>query len=161
MFERKETREPRDLDERVHYDDYYQSTAYRVVSTLKDKGYKIADCCGIRKDDPVKDVIGILKPRESVETRFSWLRRELRALFLGTLWLDNSCRGAKLNENWVLEVNGREHVPELKQLAVELAEQNNVKIELILETERAVTEEFESDRDPYHCYYKKVSAYST
>ena len=63
--------------------------------------------------------------------------KKLRALHTGTLWFDNKLRGAKENTNWVLEVYGRENMPSLTNLFIDLSEQYEVTIEIRLESENS------------------------
>ena len=56
----------RQIDNRITY----HENSVAVAKTLRENGYEIADCVGNREDEPNQDVIGILKPRESIQKKF-------------------------------------------------------------------------------------------
>jgi len=122
---------------------YHESLIYAIAKTLKDKGYQIADCGGMEVSEPQHDVLGILKPRDSVEKSFlgfKWYRKQ-RALYLGNLWIDNQARGAS-PQNWVLEVYGRDNIPKLTELARELSEPTEASVQVILDSEQERLERY-------------------
>ena len=60
-----------------------------VTKILKERGYEIAGCTGMKQSQPDKDYVGILKPRENIiKQRFFGFPKSVpqRALYLGTLW---------------------------------------------------------------------------
>ncbi|MFH0949371.1 MAG: hypothetical protein V1802_02695 [Candidatus Aenigmatarchaeota archaeon] len=122
---------------------YWESPAYVINRALQEKGYQIANCAGIKVDEPSHDHIGILEPRAPVSRNFlgiKWHERQ-RALYLGTLWLTNPAIGAS-EEQWVLEVYGRDNVPKLTELVRELSEPFHVKVEVKLEKESPKLERY-------------------
>jgi len=134
------------LDERISY---HESPTYAIARTLKDKGYQIADSTGMRVSEPSHDVLGILEPRNPIEKSFlgfKWNKKQ-RALYEGTLWINNQARGAKPDENWVLEVYGRNNVPKLTELVRELSEPKGVSVQVRLDSEQARVETYLSDYD--------------
>ena len=141
--------EKKALDERI---DYNEHPVYEIATTLREKGYQIANCIGIRQAEPEpKHSVGILKPRRDIQKSFlgiRWNKRQ-RALYLGTLWLDNKAKGAKNNENWILEVYGRENIKELSELVKELSEPRNVNFKVILDMDQSREESYPSDSDHY------------
>ncbi len=133
------------IDDRVTY---HENTV-AVTKTLRDRGYDIANSAGLRQSEPDKGAVGILKPREPIQKSFlgfKWNNQQ-RALYIGTLWLENQARGAKLDENWVLEVYGRDYVPELTELAKELSEPHQTQVQIRLDTEKPRVETYLSDHD--------------
>ncbi len=134
------------LDERISY---HESPAYDVARALRDRGYEIASGTGLRRSEPSHNVVGILKPRDPVQKSFlgpKWDSKQ-RALYLGTLWLDNRAKGAKHDENWVLEVYGRDNVPELTELVKGLSEPKKVSVQVRLDSEQPRVETYLSDYD--------------
>jgi hypothetical protein len=132
------------LDERIRY---YESPTYAIAKTIKDKGYQIADSTGMRVSEPPNHVLGILEPKEPIEKSFlgfKWKRKQ-RALHIGTLWLANDARGAKPDENWVLEVYGRNNVPKLTELVREFSEPKKVSVQVRLHSEQPRVETYWSD----------------
>jgi len=128
---------------------YYESPVFAVAKFLRERGYEIADCIGMRTYTPNRAGIGILKPKPPVERRFLFFRLkvEQRALFIGVLWFDNKPRGAKLDKTWILEVNGREYVQELIELAKELAKIHSKDIRVVLKQENSKLETYLRDFD--------------
>lgn len=136
----------KNLDERVSY---HESPAYTVARKLRDKGYEIASCIGLKRTEPDHNVVGILKPRDHIQKSFLGLKwdSKQRALHLGTLWLDNRAKGAKYHKNWVLEVYGRDNVPELTELVKELSETSGARVQIRLGSEQPRVETYFSDYD--------------
>jgi hypothetical protein len=134
------------LDKKVNY---HESPAYAVARTLRNRGYEIASCTGLRQTEPNHNVVGILKPRDSVRKSFLGLKwdSKQRALYLGTLWLNNQTKGTKHDENWVLEVYGRDNVPELTELVKELSEPSGAHVQVRLDSEQPRVEAYLSDGD--------------
>ncbi len=137
------------LDERISY---WENPAYgisRVVAeVIRNEGYNIANCSGFRIENPSYDVIGVLEPRESIERKFWKIKcmEEQRGLFIGRVWMDNDVRKARPDDNFVLEVYGRENVPKMSKLAENLVKKiEGVKIKIVLEDENVRYEEYESD----------------
>ena len=129
-------------DERVTYK---ESVAYAIAETLREKGYEVASCSGMRQTEPDHNVIGILNPKNSIQKSFLGIKGYKRASFLGTLWLENESRGAEENKKWVLEVYGRENIPELTELVKELSGPSGVRVQVILDSEQPVFEKHLSD----------------
>jgi len=135
------------IDDRVTY--YENSVA--VAKILRERGYYIACSTGVRKSEPNYNVVGILKPREPAQRSFlgfKWNSQQ-RAVYIGTLWLENQSRGAKLDKNWVLEVYGRDYVPELTELVKELSELHQIQVQIRLDSEKPYTETYLSDYDMF------------
>ena len=128
---------------------YRESLAYAVAKTLRDRGYGIAGCSGIRQTEPNHDFVGILKQRSPIKRSLLGLhlKRKQAALHIGTLWLDNESRGAKPDENWVLEVYGRDNVTKLTELIKEFSESSHVKVQVRLDSENPKVETYFSDHD--------------
>ena len=91
------------------------SSTYDIARKLKGIGYLIADSMGKQVAEPEHKVIGILDPRESKERSLlgKLLGGHERALYLGTIWVDNEPRGAN-EKNWVFEVYGLENLSRMK-----------------------------------------------
>jgi len=126
------------LEERISY---YESPTYAIAETLREKGYQIADTEGVRVlelDELSHYYLGILEPQEPIELRLLGLNfpKKQKALYLGTLWVDNQSRGAIPDKNWVLDVYGRDNVPKLMELVKELSEPNNVCVQVGLVSEQ-------------------------
>ncbi len=131
------------IDEKITY----HENSVAVAKNLRERGYTIASSTGIRQREPDRDVIGILKSREPIQKNFlgfKWNKQQ-RGLYIGTLWLENQARGAIHNENWVLEVYGRDYVPELTKLVKELSEQHQAKVQIILDSEKPRVEIYSLD----------------
>ena len=135
------------LDEKISY---YESPTYAVAKALREKGYEIANHRGVKiVGEPLHDVLGILEPRDPIVKNFfglRWLSKQ-RALYLGTLWVDNNAYGAKPDERWVLEVYGRSSVQKLTELMREIPKPREVSILIRLKSERGREEVYESDYD--------------
>jgi len=127
--------------------EYHESPTYEIADTLLSIGYQIANCCGMKISKPAHDVLGILEPRSPIKKKFLCFRGEekQRALYIGTLWLDNNAREAKPDRNWVLEVYGRDNIPKLIQLVKKLSEPRKVNVQIRLESEEPEEESYASD----------------
>lgn len=102
---------------------------YEVAAFLKEKGYVISDCIGVRHDKPhCAKVVGILK-----ETK-----PKKRASHIGNLWLkiDSPVGKAKTDGNWFLEVYGKENTCELSKIKNELSGKYGVEIEMREDTQK-------------------------
>ena len=134
-------------DDRIKFYDYNQRTSYVLAKSLRQIGYEIADPLGMRLSDPRYDVIGILKPREPLQKSFLKIKykEDQRALFIGTLWLNNLSRGVTENKKWILEVYGRDNVRELTDLVREFSEPCGVEVDVNLTQEHSALEKFYSD----------------
>ena len=131
------------VDDKITYQEY----ATDVAKILREKGYDIADPICIRKEEPDKDVVGILKPRNPIQKSFlgiKWNKKQ-RALYIGTLWLENQPRGARFDENWVLEVYGRDQIPELTEVVGELSRKYQINVQTRLVAEEPCVEKYSSD----------------
>ena len=129
------------LDKKVSY---YESPTYAIARTLREKGYEIADGRGRRQTEPKHSVVGILKPRDPIQKSFLGIKwnKGQKALYLGTLWLNSQLMGARSDENWVLEVYGRENVPELTKLVEELSEPSSTRVQVTLGREQPKVETY-------------------
>ena len=126
----------------------YHENSVAVARTLRDRGYDIADSNGIRQSEPDKYVVGILKPGQPIQNSFLGFKWDsLEALYIGRLWLKDQATGAKLDENWVLEIYGRAYVPELTELVKELSEPHQTQVQIRLESEKPFIERYLSDFD--------------
>jgi len=119
----------------------------KIVNELKGKGYKIANCLGIAELPTDKTHIGILKSRISTKRRIpkGLLKFRTRALFIGTLWLNNEARGAKVDKQWILEVYGKEHLEELTEVVKKIAKRYKVNVVVNLEDNKPHFERFYSE----------------
>lgn len=127
------------IDDKITYHEY----SVAVAKTLREKGYEIADQNGEHEDEPYKDVIGILKPRviQKKFLGFKWNSKQ-EGLYIGNLWLQNEARGAIIDKNWVLEVYGRDYVFELTEIVKEISEPHQVKIQIMLDSEKPKSETY-------------------
>ena len=147
------------LEDRISYD---ESPTFAIARILRAKGYLIANPFsqifgvapyGRRVSEPPHDGLGILEPRNPIQRSFLGLKwnKAQRALYIGTLWVDNDeddeAIGAKHNENWVLEVYGRENVSKLTELIKELPKPENVSVQVRLTRETPLVEYISSDSD--------------
>jgi len=134
----------KDLGSRI---DYFESPAFDIARTLRERGYEIASSLGIRQTEPNLNVIGILKPRAPVQKSllgFKWTK-ERRALYIGKLWLNSRIIGARYGENWVLDVFGRDNVSELTEIVREFSEPRGVDVKIRLSSEGPLVEGYDSD----------------
>ena len=121
-------------DERISY---YESPVYSIAKELRKRGYEIADSIGVRITEPEEEVIGILKDREPIKKSFLGIKWEKAqpALYVGKLWLNHPKIRARENKSWVLEVYGREYVPEMMNLIEELSSPYGVRVDVKLGSE--------------------------
>lgn len=107
-----------------------------VAKTIRKKGYGITDVIGgkrIRTPDD-KNVVGILTP-------YKWYSRQ-KASHIGTLWLDNKARDAKLDKRWILEVFGNDYLPKLNNVAKDLSKLYHVQVEAVLTISEPVAKNY-------------------
>lgn len=117
-----------------------------IAGILKMRNYTPASSTGIdpellRAVDKVKRRIGLRHYRSSLsEDAVGILKgaKKGKRLFIGIVRLDDEGRGAKYNKKWVLEVYGENFVPELENLANDIAtlefpRSNNIEIEVRLD----------------------------
>ena len=102
-----------------------------IAKIVRENGYSIGSLLHYRTENPDECVIGILKDREP-KRGFLGFKKGQRAYSIGQLWLENYIRNANRIEKWVLEVYGKDFVPELKNLAENLSAQYCVDIEVQL-----------------------------
>ena len=120
----------------------------RVGQFIAGKGFILADSIGHACRYGEGNCIGFLKdnPNRRPVTFFGikkvWCTRRD---FIGELWLDNDCRNANIDSNWVFEVYGRENLNQLQRLAEELTKEFYVNIKIILRDEYAMQERFFDD----------------
>lgn len=129
---------------------YYESPAYAVAEALRKKGYQIADCSGtiVDVDATPQDFFGIISPQISLKRRVlglgSW-EQPRRGIHKGNLFINNDTRGARPNENWILEVYGRENVSELTEVLGEISNPFGVSVHIILGDEQPRKETYTED----------------
>ncbi len=125
----------------------YKSPAYEIARKLRQMGYEIADCIGMRQNEPDRDSVGILQLRDPVQKSFLGIKynKKQRALYLGTLWLDNPPRKAKEDEKWILDVYGKENISQLTDVVKKLSESYSIKFQVELKTENPKLETFLDD----------------
>ena len=136
------------LDGRISY---HESPTSGIARTLRGKGYHIANHAGVRVSEPLQDVLGILEPKEPIKKSFlrSILNMEKRDLYIGTLFVDKESIGARPDENWILEVYGRDNVPKLTELVREHSEPRNVSVQVRLISDQPRVEREWSDFSMY------------
>ena len=124
------------------------SPVYGVIELLSERGYETTNRHGQRVPEPDHCAVGILKPRQFQIGfgRFKFGIRQ-RGLYLGILWLDDESRGARPDKEWVLDVYGRENIPESQRLAEELRRPYDVKIQVRLDGENPRDEYVFADCD--------------
>ncbi len=124
-----------------------ESPHITIIRALKERGYIFADHDGVRCPKTLYGSVGVLKPREPVSDSFLGIKytRRRRALHIGTIYYDNSCRGAKEDTNWVVSVYGREFVREMTGLTEEVLKSHPVKADIRLEHESPRIETYESE----------------
>ncbi len=130
--------------------DFQEALSIKVGRFLLSKGLDLASSTGIELDSlDESDSLGILHKNpdsKPIKYLFGLFRREPRREFLGTIWFSNSARGAT-EEDWVLDMYGREHVDIVMKLAEEMASLFNVKIAIHLVSEQPDFETFLTDYD--------------
>lgn len=138
------------MNEKVEFVDYQEALSIKVGKWLSEKGFAPASCTGIALYSLSEtNSLGILwkdpdaKPREYL---FGLIKREPKRRFLGTIWFDNSTRGAN-KKYWVLEAYGQEHIELVRQLAEKMTSIFNVKISLRLVREQPDVETYCSGCD--------------
>ncbi len=131
------------FNERVSY---YESPAYELARKLRQMGYEIANCIGLRKTEPEKDNIGILKSRD-IQKSFLGIKyiKKYRALHIGTLWFDEPPRKTEENKKWYLDVYGRENISQLTKIVKNLSKPYKVKVQVGLKSEISKVESFLED----------------
>ena len=106
-----------------------------IAKELREEGYEIAGCMGVRQKTPPCNLIGILKEREPIQKDFygilKWNKNQ-RALHLGTILLNCKKEKAEEGEKWVLEVYGREYLLELTEVVKRLSLPYKAKIQVKL-----------------------------
>jgi len=135
------------MNDKVELVDYQESIAIKVGRFLLSKGLDTADSTGVARSLVQANELGILRKDPEAKPRkymFGLIKREPRRGFLGTIWFNNSARGAS-EQNWVFEAYGRKHVEFVRQLAEEMASTFSVKIVLRLVREQPDVETSPSD----------------
>ena len=129
------------LDQKVTYSEV---ASVKVAMEFRSKGYKIADNDGREVNEPDKNVMGILNPREPIKRRFLFFKwnKEQRALYEGRLWFNNDSIGAEPTKSWVLEIYGRENVPRLTEIVKGLSESSQVNLSIELSSENSKLEQY-------------------
>jgi len=112
------------------------SPTYDIARELKNQGYRITDMIGKIVDEPELNVLGILDPRVLKERNLldKLAGGSEKALYLGTIWVNNPARGAD-EDNWVVEVYGRENLSIMKEL-IRKNSPRDVHIEIYLKSEK-------------------------
>jgi hypothetical protein len=121
------------LDEKISY---YESPVYAVRKKIEEKGYIAARAGRCVYLEPANEEIGIYKRRAPVRGFLGFMHKQ-RALYIGSLFFNNDERNAIPDENWVLEVYGREHVKELTELAKDISAPYKVNVQIRLEKEES------------------------
>ena len=107
---------------------------YSAVQRFRDQGYKVV---GVR--DPYSEGgfsgFNILSLRDRPSTMEKVLgkvgiRFQQRAYCLGTVWTNNTDKGASTDKTWVLESNSNDHVARVSTILSELVSGNNVSVEV-------------------------------
>jgi hypothetical protein len=130
---------------------YSEPFSIKVGKLLLSEGFDLASCTGFAKYELVEDnSLGILcknleaKPKKYL---FGLIKKEPRKIFFGTVWFNNSARGAN-EENWVFEVYGRKYIGLVRELAEDMALTFNVDISIRLVQEQP---DFESRPCDFSC----------
>ncbi len=120
---------------------------YLVAKDLREKGYDIAGHGKIRVKSPNSNFIGILEDREPLRKRFLGISYTAppKATHLGTLWTNNSKKGANEEHNWVLEVNGRKYLSKMAKLGNFISDKYNISLKIRLNREYPINENYLSD----------------
>jgi hypothetical protein len=127
------------LDGRVSYS---ENPIYAITKALRAKGYDIARHNGLRVQEPEEGGIGILKGGSPIPGGILDMRGNRdRGLWIGRVHTAN-------RSNWVLEVYGREYVPELSKLFMELSAPSQACLQVRLERETPDKESLSRDFTP-------------
>jgi len=112
------------------------SPTYDIAHELKNQGYLITNMIGKIVDEPEFNVLGILDPRVLKERNLldKLTCGHEKALYLGTIWVNNPPRGAD-EDNWVVEVYGLKNLPIMKEL-IRKNSPRDVHIEIYLKSEK-------------------------
>lgn len=127
--------------------DFVNGPAYPVSIKIREQGFDIAGHGKIRVKYPLSSFIGILEDKEPIRKSFLGLHysKNSKAEYIGTLWFNNSKKGANEYSNWVLNVNGRKNLSKMAKLGNMLSKEYKIPVKLNLGTEYAVEENYISD----------------
>ena len=122
-----------------------------IAASIKSEGYGITTTIGTRPTEGFEmdydtglGLLELVEGTEEVPGKYlGILKRTVpkRNIFLGVLWVNNEARDAELERRWQLDINGRENLPKLTQLATELSELYVVKVDVYIECEQTKFEE--------------------
>ncbi len=130
---------------------YSESATYAIARELKRMGYQIAEMSGIRTAEPVRNAIGILKERASVRKNILCFEFNIkkRAFHIGNMYIANSdpAPNTTSDKTWILDVFGRQHVPELTEIAKTLSKSYQIEVQMQLATEHPQEETKHTDYD--------------
>jgi len=118
-------------------DSHYEKPFVAVRRLLRKNNYDFYFNKGYPKLNYHK-VIKILKPREPRRKKFLKIipyNSKQGNFHIGNLWFESKFVGAKVNEKWVLNVFGKDYVPELEELINEASKPYKVKIKMVLKQE--------------------------
>ena len=99
-----------------------QPTYYNILRKIIDHDYELCEVDGVKTESPDPYFIGILKPREPLQ----------KALFIGGLRTEN--------DGLVLEIYGRENVPEMREFGNRIRKIVSSSIETKLASEEPQVE---------------------
>ncbi len=124
--------------------DFVNGPAYPVSVKIKEQGFDIAGHGKVRTKYPLSSFIGILEDKEPIKKSFFGIpySKHSKAEYLGTLWFNNSKKGANEYSRWVLNVNGRENLSKMTKLGKMLSKEYKIPVKLSLGTEYAVEENY-------------------
>ncbi|GEM_PF-1439482 len=124
--------------------DFVNGPAYSVSKKIKQEGFDIAGHGKVRIKYPLSSFIGILEDKEPIKKRFlgiSYIKTP-KAEYMGTLWFNNSKKGANEYSTWVLNVNGRKNLSKMAKLGNMLSKEYKLPIKVNVGTEYPVEENY-------------------
>lgn len=127
--------------------DFVNGPAYSVSNKIKQEGFDIAGHGKVRIKSPLSSFIGILEDKEPIKKTFLGIHynKTPKAEYLGTLWFNNSKKGANEYTTWILNVNGRKNLSKMAKIGNMLSKEYNIPIKVNVGTEYPVEENYVSD----------------
>ena len=115
--------------------DYQESPSIKAGRFLLSRGFDPASRTGLAEESLVESrSLGILRKNPEAKPRkylFGLITGKPRRWFLGKIWFNEDKLGAT-EQNWVIEVYGREHIEMIQKLADDMASTFNIKIAIRL-----------------------------
>ena len=127
--------------------DFVNGPAYPVSKKIQEEGLDIAGHGKVRVKSPLSSFIGILEDKELIKKTFLGIpySKNSKAEYLGTLWFNNSKKGANEYTRWVLNVNGRKNLSKMAKLGNMLSKEYQIPVKVTVGTEYPVEENYISD----------------